>query len=138
MSTLSSKDERDDRDAVLGDRPHEVQAGQAAHGHLDGLGDELLDLQGRQARRPCHDLDLDVGHVREGVDGQGQEGVDPDPDEEGQDDEDEGPLPEGKGDDLLDHHFSPSSVPLSISALTSKLPSVTTFSPSLSPSRIST
>ena len=62
------EDQRDDGDPVLGDRAHRREARQAAHRALDGVGDELLDLERRQARSRADHLDLDVGDVREGVD----------------------------------------------------------------------
>ena len=64
------KDHGDLGQPIAGERAGFLQARQARDYGFDGEGDALLDLQGGIARHLGVDLDLDVGDVRDGVDGQ--------------------------------------------------------------------
>ena len=64
------EDNRDHREPELRDRAHLQGVGQTHQRRLDGEGDKLLDLDGRQSRRVAQDRDLIVGEVGEGVDGE--------------------------------------------------------------------
>lgn len=103
------EDQGDDRDAEFGDRAHQVEAREAPHGHLDGIGHESFDLQRGKSGGQADDLDLDVRHVRKSVDGDGQERVDPEPDQEHNQENDKCPLPKAEGDKPLNRvHARPS------------------------------
>ena len=111
MSTPSSKT------IVTTDRPafdidRTGRARQAAHHDLDGISDEPLDFGGRHARGGGQDFDLDIGHVREGVDRDAQDGPGAQGDEEENADEDENPLAERALNETLNHaHVRPPSPP---------------------------
>ncbi len=74
MSVPSVEDHGHHRQAELGQRAHLGRVRQAGAGLLDGVGDQLLDLERRQGRRLGDDGHLDVGDVGEGVDRQLAEG----------------------------------------------------------------
>ena len=72
----------DHRESVLRDRAHLLDLRDAGHGPFDGDGHVLLDLDGGEGGSRGDHLDLDVGDVRDGVDGQVQRRADPQDDEE--------------------------------------------------------
>jgi len=74
VGTLA-KDDRHQRDAEAGDATGLLHVGQAAHGQLDGVGDEPLHLERRQRAHLRHDLHLDVDEVRNRIDGDLRGGV---------------------------------------------------------------
>jgi hypothetical protein len=96
------EDDGHDREPRLRDRADLFEPGQAAHGRFDRIGDEPFDLGRRHARGCGQHFDLDVGHVREGVDGDAQNGPDAQADEDDDPDEDEGPLSQGAFDEAVD------------------------------------
>ncbi len=94
------EDDGDDGEAEFGDGSDLFDFGEAAHGGLDGERDELLDLFGRESGGIGEDLDLDVGDVGDGVDGELDEGVDADGGDEQPEDNDEEAVVEGEIDDF--------------------------------------
>ncbi len=106
------EDDGDDGEPGLGDRADLIEPGQAAHGRLDRVGDEALDLGRRHARDRGQHLDLDVGDVGEGVDGDAQDGPDAERDEESHADEDERAPAQGAFDDPVKRaHVRPPGCP---------------------------
>ena len=72
-------------------RADQAEPRQAAHGDLDRIGDEPFDLGRRHARSGRQHLDLDVGDIGEGVDGDVQGGPYPQGGQEQDPDDDQSP-----------------------------------------------
>ena len=64
------ENERDLRQAELGERPQLDHSGNAGHLHFERKGDELFDFLRGEALDLGVDLHLDVGDVRHGIDRQ--------------------------------------------------------------------
>ncbi|KAG0737064.1 hypothetical protein G6F24_018097 [Rhizopus arrhizus] len=71
------KNHRRLREAVARQRARLLQPGEASHDRLDGISYALLRLQRRIAWRAGVDLDLNIGNVRDSVNGQPRVVVDP-------------------------------------------------------------
>ena len=106
------EDDRDDRQPRLGHGADLGQPGQAAHHDLDGIRDEPLHLGRRHARDGRQDLDLDIGHIGEGIDRDARDGPNTQGDEEENTDEDKSPLSERALDQTVNHaHGRPPGPP---------------------------
>ncbi|MNX65858.1 hypothetical protein D3C86_969290 [compost metagenome] len=97
------EDDGDDREAELGGRANLVHLGQAVHLDLDGVSHQALDLGGGEPLGLGQDLDLDVGHIREGVDGQALEREEPHPDQHEAQDQGQEALAQREADEAIDH-----------------------------------
>ena len=128
--------DRHHRQPELRQRSDFLLVRQAEHRALDRVGDELLDLGGRQARRLGDDDDLVVGQIGKRFDRNGVERVSADAEQRDNRDEDEPPVRERGVDDSIQHAdpYSPSMVDRSRCDLSVKLPCTTTCSPALRPS----
>lgn len=101
------EDHRDLRQPVARQRAGLFQAGQAGHHGLDRVGDALLGLQRRIARRGRVDLHLHVGDIGHGVDGQPRVVVDADGGHGQRDEQHHPALFDGKADQAFKHVCSP-------------------------------
>jgi hypothetical protein len=97
----------DDRDAGARDAPDLLQPRQAAHGALDGEGDVALHVERAERRGRRDDLHLDVGDVRDGVDGHLRGGEEPEEHEHERQHDDQQALVHGEGDQPIDQSFVP-------------------------------
>ena len=79
-------------------------------------------------------LHLHVGHIGKGVDRNLPEREDAEAGDDDRAENDQHALADGEFENRIDHRYSSPARPLSISDLRMKLPSVTTFSPSFTPS----
>jgi len=104
------EDDGDLGEAELGDGADVLLVGEAGEGGLDGGGDVLLDFEGREGGGFGVDLDLVIGEVGDGVDGEIEGGVDADADEgEGEGDDEEAVL-DAPGEEAINHGRAPTGV----------------------------
>ena len=93
----------DNREPHARDRAHAADAGQTVHLGLNRIGDELLDLLGRQALGFGHDGDRRPVEIGEHIDGQPRGGQRAEDDEHAGCDQHENPVLERVGDDEGEH-----------------------------------
>ena len=98
--------DRDDRKPKLRERADLRQARQAPHAHFDGIGHQLLDLDGCHPRRLGQDLDLNVGYVGERIDRQIVNRPHAESDEAQADEDDQQALAQCKDDEAV-HSVTP-------------------------------
>ena len=97
------EDDGHDRQAELRHRADLLDAGDAAHRGLDREGDEGLHLLRSQTWGIRQHLDLDVGHVGDGVDRETLHRTPTQGDDDQPADEDQQPVVEREVDDSIDH-----------------------------------
>ena len=95
--------DRGDRGAA--DRADLGHAGQTVHRRLDGIGEVLLDLDGREPRGAGEDGDLRVGDVGHGIDGETAQREAGDDEKQQPDDHDDAATAYREFDDVLQHGY---------------------------------
>jgi hypothetical protein len=84
------KDDVDQRQAELREAAHDLGFGDGQHGGGERIGNLVLHHQGSLFRKFCRDYDLDIGKIRDSVNGKINRGIDaPGGDEEPDDDHQE-------------------------------------------------
>ena len=129
--------------AITRERSGLLQPRQAGHHGFDREGDALLDLERRVTGRRRVDLDLDVGDIRDCIDGQLLVTVDPDCSHAEHGQHDKPAVLDGEANNAIKHgaascQSSCSALPLPCSAFNTKLPVVAYKAPGSSPETIST
>ncbi len=100
---IVGEDDRHLGQPVLRKGAHLGYIGQPSQCYFDGKGNQLFHFGRREARNRRVDLDLIIGHVRQGVDGQALESDQPPEHKEDRPDQDEKALPHAKFKDAFDH-----------------------------------
>ena len=139
QARLLVESDDDEREPELGVREHADRIRHAGQRDFERYGDLLFDLFRGAAGKEGDDRDLGIGDIGKGFDRQGAEGGNADADEQHKTKQDEQRFMEREMDDAL-HHLAacfvwPGSVLKNL--IRCRLPSMTTFSPSLTPLRIS-
>jgi hypothetical protein len=98
------KHERDDAQAKLAQRAVVLHPFEVRHARLDGVGHQLLHLDGRHARHPRKDLHLIVRELRIGVHRHLLPAVDAPPDQYGHEQQNQDAVLDDRRDETVEHN----------------------------------
>ncbi len=104
---LLFKDDSDYRNSEFGNATNLFDLRQAAHHPFNRVGDETFNFHRRQRTGFGDDGDLDIRHVRNGIDRQVEGTVDTGNGHQNRRDDDDEAISQTKFDDFLQHDFSP-------------------------------